>query len=121
MPKPGEPPSLDRLGERLKAARERRRGKPGPSDSGGRGGQASGLATGMRIATEMVAALAVGVGIGLGLDAWLGTKPWLMILFLVLGAGVAFNNVVRTAKELERRSKENRRAASQTDAERDQG
>jgi ATP synthase protein I len=74
----------------------------------------------MRIATEIVAALAVGVGVGLVLDSWLGTKPWLMILFLLLGAGAAFSNVVRTAKELERRAKEEKRAAAERDANREQ-
>jgi ATP synthase protein I len=63
------------------------------------------MAIGLRIATEMVAAIAICVGIGLALDTWLGTKPWLMLLFIVLGVVTAFYNVMRTAKELERRRK----------------
>lgn len=50
-----------------------------------------------RIGTELVSALAVGVGIGWALDYWLGTKPWLMVLFFFLGAGAGILNVYRVA------------------------
>ncbi|SMF62513.1 ATP synthase protein I [Tistlia consotensis] len=102
-PRPGDG-SGGRLEARISAARKRR-------DDGRRrvgslaGGGTNGLAVGLRIASEMVAALAVSIGIGLLLDTWLGTKPWLMLLFVVLGVMTAFYNVVRTAKELERRRK----------------
>lgn len=102
-PRPGDG-SGGGLGARIEAARRKRasgRRRAGSPASGGAGG----MAIGFRIATEMVAAVAISVGIGLALDAWLGTKPWLMLLFIVLGVMTAFYNVVRTAKELERRRK----------------
>ena len=106
------------LEARISAARRRRDKGRRPAASSVSGG-ASGMATGLRIATEMVAAIAISVGIGLALDAWLGTKPWLMLLFIVLGVVTAFYNVVRTAKELERRRKaETARAESAAGAER---
>src|SRR3546814_7162662 len=49
----------------------------------------------LRIGVEIVAALIVGVGIGLLLDWWLGTKPWFLLLFFVLGAAAGFMNVFR--------------------------
>ncbi|UCH73780.1 MAG: AtpZ/AtpI family protein [Rhodospirillales bacterium] len=93
-----KPPSLDELGERLRAAREHRgtdrRGGKGLSGSpGGMGG----LGWALRIGVEMVSALAVGVGIGLLLDWWLGTGPWLLVVFFFLGAGAAILNVYRAA------------------------
>lgn len=58
-------------------------------------GSALGLA--FRVAVELVSALAVGLGIGWLLDAWLETKPWLMILFIVLGGAAGVLNVYRMA------------------------
>jgi ATP synthase protein I len=97
-PDRNEPSPLDRLGQRIAAARQQRaqrsHARSGPAST-------SGLGFGLRIATEMVAALAVGVGMGLLLDHWLGTGPWMLILFFVLGAAAAFTNLIRLAKEAE--------------------
>jgi ATP synthase protein I len=49
----------------------------------------------MRVATELVAGLVVGVVIGLLLDRWLGTKPWLLVVFFLLGAAAGLLNVYR--------------------------
>ena len=51
----------------------------------------------MRLGVELVSALAIGVGIGLLLDYWLGTGPWLMLLFFLLGSAAGFMNVYRAA------------------------
>jgi ATP synthase protein I len=37
------------------------------------------------------------VGIGLGLVWWLGTGPWFLVLFFLLGSAAAILNVYRTA------------------------
>lgn len=50
-----------------------------------------------RMATDLVAALVVGVGIGLLLDYWLGTKPWFLIGFFILGAAAGMLNVYKVA------------------------
>jgi ATP synthase protein I len=108
--------NLKRLEKRLKAARQHRNnvsGKRGPTS----GISTSGMAIGLRIAVEIMAALAVGVGIGLLLDRWLGTQPWMLILFFILGAGAAFANVMRTARELDRRAAEDRKRSSQSGSE----
>ena len=54
------------------------------------------LGMGMRIGTELVAAMIVSVGLGWLLDRWLGTRPWLMVAFFFLGAGAGILNVYRT-------------------------
>lgn len=72
----------------------------------------SGAAVGFRIAIEILAAIAVGVGVGLVLDIWLGTKPWMLIVFCILGFGGAMANVMRTARELDRKRREAKQAAS---------
>lgn len=75
----------------------------------------SGAAVGFRIAVEILAAIAVGVAIGLVLDEWLDTKPWLLILFCILGFGAAMINVMRTAKELDKKRREAKRDRTETD------
>lgn len=92
------PPSLDELGERLRAAREHRGAarQREPSVSGGPP-RLSGLGWALRIGVEMVSALLVGVGIGYGLDWWLGTKPWFLVVFFLLGSAAAILNVYRAA------------------------
>lgn len=52
----------------------------------------------MRVATEMAVAIAVGFGLGWFLDDWLGTRPWMMLLLLPLGAAAGIMNVMRAAR-----------------------
>jgi len=51
---------------------------------------------------EMGLSVAVGVGIGYYLDKWLGTQPWLLILFLFFGIAAGFRNLYRALKRMER-------------------
>ena len=39
----------------------------------------------------------VGAGIGWGLDFWLGTTPWGLIVFVLLGFAAGVLNVMRAA------------------------
>ena len=104
MAQQDRPPSLDQLDARLRAAQERRgenrAGRGGRRDAEDRTDRGKGIGLALRIGTELVAGLAVGVAIGLGLDWWLGTKPWLMIVFFFLGAGAGIVNVYRTMSGL---------------------
>jgi ATP synthase protein I len=59
----------------------------------------SGMAAGMRVVSELVAGVLVGGLIGYGLDYWLGTKPWLLLLCLLLGSAAGFNNVYRLGRK----------------------
>ena len=81
----------------------RARGEAGPVADGPEGGgekPMTGLAMGLRIGTELVAALVVGVGIGYLLDRWLGTTPWLMVVFFFLGSAAGMLNVYRAAASI---------------------
>ena len=109
---------LRKLGDRLRSAREKQDAKRKPSGGVVRGG-AGAMGLGVRIAVEMVAALAVGIGLGLALDHWLGTRPWMMLLFFVLGACAAFLNVIRTAREYDARARAARQARAKTGGETD--
>ncbi|MEK9672799.1 MAG: AtpZ/AtpI family protein [Rhodospirillaceae bacterium] len=60
--------------------------------------QKSALALAFRVGIELVSAVAVGLAIGYGLDAWLDTKPWLMLVFTILGGCAGILNVYRMAR-----------------------
>ena len=53
------------------------------------------LAQGFRFAIEIVAATAVGTALGWQLDRWLGSKPWLLLLFMLLGLAAGFMSLFR--------------------------
>ncbi len=69
-----------------------------PVDAEGRG-RAMGQA--LKLSVELVAGVVVGGGIGWALDQLFGTKPILMLVFLVLGAASGIMNVMRTAKTMQ--------------------
>ena len=52
-----------------------------------------------RLVIELVTGLLVGFGMGYGLDMLLGTAPWLMIVFTLLGLAAGINVMLRSAKE----------------------
>ena len=53
------------------------------------------MGIGVRVGVELVSALAVGLAIGWGLDWLLGTRPWLLVLFVLLGGAAGVANVWR--------------------------
>ncbi len=88
---------LDTLGEQLAEAKSRRATPPPPEP------EARGAALGkaLRLATELVAGVAVGGFIGWALDRLFGSAPFLMVVFLILGAAAGIMNVVRSAKAMQ--------------------
>ncbi len=91
------PPSLKNLESRLEAARARQQDARGTGDENVKSAPTAGLGLGFRIAVDLLAGLAVGIGLGLLLDRWLGTTPFLLIVFFFLGAAAGMLNVYRTA------------------------
>lgn len=79
--------------QRLEAARAAIRAKEAAPKRG-----RSAYDFGIRVATEMAVAVAVGFGIGWYLDEWLGTRPWMMLLLLPIGAAAGIMNVMRAAR-----------------------
>lgn len=87
---------LDALGNSLKAAKR----KPEVDDEAARRrGNAMGVA--FRIAADLIAGVLVGGFIGWQLDEWLNTKPFLLLIFLVLGTAAGVLNVVRSARRMQ--------------------
>ena len=93
-----ETADLRKLDERLRQARSTADESAGRAPS--KADSRSGLGFALRLGVELVSALVIGVAIGYFLDLWLGTKPWLMLLFFVLGAAAGFMGVYRAAMSL---------------------
>lgn len=79
---------LDRKRETAPAAG----GGSGPSSSG-----PSALGRAFRLSAEFVAGVIAGGGLGWLFDRALGTRPWGMIVFLMLGFGAGIYNVMRAS------------------------
>lgn len=54
-----------------------------------------------RLVIELVAGLGIGFGIGYGLDIYLGTLPWLLIVFTLLGFIAGVRTMMRSAEEMQ--------------------
>ncbi|MFD1342783.1 AtpZ/AtpI family protein [Litorisediminicola beolgyonensis] len=54
-----------------------------------------------RMVIELVAGLGIGFGIGFGLDALLGTRPWALVLFTLLGFVAGVKTMIRSANEIQ--------------------
>lgn len=92
-----QPPRLDELEAKLAAIRKRR----APPKRGGGGMRGHELA--WRMVIDLTAGIAVGLAIGWGLDTLLGTKPVLMIVFVLLGFGSGVRVMLQSAKDAQRR------------------
>jgi ATP synthase protein I len=57
-----------------------------------------------RMVVELVAGLGIGFVMGYGLDTVMGTKPFLMVVFTLLGFAAGVKTVIRTAQELQTRA-----------------
>lgn len=84
---------LQRLGDRLANANRHPENDSGPRSTT----DASAIARGFRMSTELVAGVVVGALIGWLLDRWLGISPWGLIVFLLLGFAAGVLNVMRAA------------------------
>jgi len=59
------------------------------------------------VGISMVAATFIGLAMGYYLDKWLGTSPWLTLIFLGFGIVSGFRNVyILTERELKRQQQE---------------
>jgi len=102
QPEDGRPPAeeaalsarLQRLGERLDQAKTSR--ASGVDEASRRGDYASGLARGLRLSSELVGAVIIGAVLGWLVDRWAGTRPWGLIVLLLLGFAGGVHSIVRS-------------------------
>ncbi|WP_083649344.1 AtpZ/AtpI family protein [Salaquimonas pukyongi] len=92
------------LEQRLESLEDRldeRRPRENKADKGsGPGDTKSGFAIALRLSSEFISAILVGAGIGYLLDTFVGTTPWGMIVFLLIGFAAGVVNVLRSSGEL---------------------
>ena len=90
---------LGDLDHRLSQIRGSRKAQAGQTGAGSGDGarNASGMARGLRLSSELVVGVLVGALIGWGIDKLLSSSPWGMIVFLLLGFAAGVRNVIRAA------------------------
>lgn len=58
------------------------------------------------VALTLPSSIAVGLFMGYFLDKWLGTRPWLLLIFLLFGIASGLLSLFRGLKKLERAARE---------------
>lgn len=91
----GTSPTGDLAARIARAQAERPKAVTQPADVGG--STVSGANQAFRLASEFVAAIIVGAALGYVIDLVAGTKPWAMVILLLLGFAAGVLNVVRSA------------------------
>ena len=89
-----DPERLKALESRLAEVKRTHEPKPRVDKDLSRGDMA------WRMVVEMVSGLGIGFGIGYGLDVLLGTLPWFMLLFTLLGFAAGVKVMIRTAQDM---------------------
>lgn len=89
-----DPDRLKALEKRLDALKDKV-APTGGSMKGAHGGEVA-----WRMVLELMTGMALGLGIGYGLDTVFGTKPVLMIIFVLLGFAAGIRTMLRTAAEM---------------------
>ena len=94
------PPSFDEFDARLR----RLRGSEEASEAAGKAGRGprSNLGIGLQVGIELVAGVVGGTLLGWALDRWLGTGPFLLIVFFMLGAVAGTWNAWRWLRRFSR-------------------
>lgn len=95
------------IGRKLDAVKART--NPARDEEDRRRGAAFGQA--FRYAAELVVGVGVGGFIGWTLDKYLGSAPWLMALFVILGFAAGLLNIIRAAQKAQAEMEPLQRAA----------
>jgi ATP synthase protein I len=107
---PDERESLRRraseLGRQLDQVKARR--APAVESNGARG---AAFGEAFKIVAELLVGVIVGGGLGWVLDRQLGTTPWLLVVFLILGFAAGLSNVIRTARQMQAKAEPLQRGA----------
>lgn len=97
----GEHAALDSLNAKLDAVRDRQ-AETGRQQIEADPRQTRSLGKAWSLAIEMVAAVCVSLFIGWWLDRWLGTAPWGLLGFILLGVATAMWSAIRTGMTMQR-------------------
>jgi ATP synthase protein I len=106
MSGPRDNERLKALEDRIAAARKAHEPKPHMEEHYSQAQMA------WRMVVELVAGLGIGFGIGYGLDTFLGTRPWLMMVFTILGFVAGVKTMIRSAEEVQRKQQDAADAAA---------
>lgn len=60
------------------------------------------LAMASTLGFQVALAIFIGLAIGVWLDSWLGTFPWLALVFMVFGVVAGFLNYYRFARDCQK-------------------
>lgn len=88
---------LERRKRQLDATLDAARGQAKADSDDGKPGDKAGYGQALKLSSEFIAGVIVGGGLGWMIDRWLGTSPWGLIVFLLLGFGAGVLNVMRSA------------------------
>ncbi|MGX1307677.1 ATP synthase protein I [Amorphus suaedae] len=86
---------LSRLSGKIEAQRAARRKRDGTDRAAS--SNYAGMGQALKLSSEFVGGVAVGAAIGWGIDTWLGTTPFGLIVFLMLGFAAGVLNLMRSA------------------------
>lgn len=95
-------PALARLDRDLEAVRGRRAAETASRRPDADPAQVRNIGKAWSLAIEMVAAVGVCVFIGWWLDRWLGSAPWGLVGFILLGIATAMWSAIRTGMAIQR-------------------
>ncbi len=99
---------LEALERRLAEAR-----KAAEPDEGGAQESFGQAQMAWRMIVDLVVGIGMGVGLGYGLDILLGTQPWMLVVFTLLGFAAGVNVMLQSAREMNRAADE--RAADENE------
>jgi len=93
----GRDDDLERRRRELEASLAARRPERRGSGQGAERGGVAGYGQAFKLSSEFIGGIAVGAGLGWVIDGFLGSSPWGLIIFLLLGFAAGILNVLRSA------------------------